>query len=185
MWELVELPLGIKPISLKWIFKIKRSSGGSINKFKARLVVNGYVQQYGIDFDEVFAPVARLETIRLLINLAASYGWEVHHLDVKTTFLHGELKEVVYVSQPEGFEKKGQEHKVYKLNEALYGLRQALRVWNTNLNSILIELEFKKCKKAPSVYRNMINGHLLGVLSMWTICLLQEPTRESPTSLKQ
>lgn len=103
-WTLVDLPQGVKPIGLKWIFKIKRNSDGSINKYKARLVAKGYVQQYGVDYDEVFAPVARIETIRLLISLAASHGWEIHHLDVKTAFLHGELKETVYVNQPEGFE---------------------------------------------------------------------------------
>ena len=142
---------------------MKQNAYGSINKFNAHLVAKGYVQQYGIDFDEVFAPVARLETIRLLVNLAAAYGWEVHHLDVKTAFLHGELKEVVYVSQPEGFEVKGQEHKVYKLKKALYGLRQAPRAWNTKLNGILIEMEFRNCTKELSVYRKMINGHLLVV----------------------
>ena len=116
-----------------------------------------------IDFDEVFAPMAGLETIRLLINLAAAYGWEVHHLDVKTVLSHGELKKVVYVLQPEGFEKKGEEHKVCKLNKALYGLQQAPRAWNTKLNNILLEMEFKKCIKEPSLYRKMININLLVV----------------------
>lgn len=160
-WVLVELPIGVKPIGLKWVFKIKRNSDGSINKFKARLVAKGYVQQHGIDFEEVFAPVARRETIRILINLAAANGWHVHHLDVKTAFLHGELKEDVYVSQPEGFEKKGHENKVYKLNKALYGLCQAPRAWNTKLNSILVDMEFKKCTKEPSVYRKTVNGDRL------------------------
>ncbi|KAG7533498.1 Zinc finger CCHC-type [Arabidopsis thaliana x Arabidopsis arenosa] len=160
-WNLVDLPIGAKPIGLKWVFKLKRNSDGSINKHKARLVAKGYVQQYGVDFEEVFAPVARLETIRLLIDLAASHGWEIHHLDVKTAFLHGELKETVFVSQPEGFEKKGYEEKVYKLNKALYGLRQAPRAWNNKLNHILCELKFKKCSKEPSVYRKEVKEHLL------------------------
>ncbi|KAG7547963.1 Zinc finger CCHC-type [Arabidopsis suecica] len=119
-WDLVDLPTGAKPIGVKWVFKLKRNSDGSINKYKARLVAKGYVQKYGVDFEEVFAPVARIETIRLLVDLAAANGWEIHHLDVKTAFLHGELKETVYVTQPEGFEKKGSEDKVYKLNKALY-----------------------------------------------------------------
>ncbi|KAG7559183.1 Integrase catalytic core [Arabidopsis thaliana x Arabidopsis arenosa] len=160
-WNLVDLPLGASPIGLKWVFKLKRNSDGSINKYKARLVAKGYVQQYGVDFEEVFAPVARIETIRLLIDLAASHGWEIHHLDVKTAFLHGELKETVYVNQPEGFEIKGEENKVYKLNKALYGLRQAPRAWNNKLNQILCELHFKKCSKEPSVYRKEVGKHLL------------------------
>lgn len=124
-------------------------------------MLKGYVQKYGVDFEEVFAPVARIETIRLLVDLAAANGWEIHHLDVKTAFLHGELKETVYVTQPEGFEKKGSEDKVYKLNKALYGLRQAPRAWNNKLNHILLELQFTKCSKEPSVYRKEVKGHLL------------------------
>ena len=136
-WELVDLPAGAKPIGLKWIFKIKRNADGSINKYKSRLVAKGYIQRHGIDFEEVFAPVARIETVRFIIALAASRGWEIHHLDVKTAFLNGDLKEVVFVSQPEGYEVKGQEHKVYKLHKALYGLRQAPRAWNEKLNKVL------------------------------------------------
>ena len=113
----------MKPIGLRWLFKIKFNSDGTIKKYKSRLVAKGYVQQYGKDYEEVFAPVARLETIRLLVSIAATRGWEVHHLDVKTAFLHGDLKEIVYVTQPEGFEVKGSEKKVYKLHKALYGLK--------------------------------------------------------------
>ncbi|KAG7557329.1 Zinc finger CCHC-type superfamily [Arabidopsis suecica] len=161
-WNLVELPAGVKPIGLKWVFKIKRNSDGSINKYKARLVAKGYVQKHGIDFDEVFAPVARIETIRFIVAIAASNGWEVHHLDVKTAFLHGELKEVVFVSQPEGFVVKGSENKVYRLNKALYGLRQAPRAWNIKLNKILKELGFTKCSKEPSLYLKQVEEqHLL------------------------
>lgn len=152
-WVLVELPKGVKPIGLKWIFKIKCNADGSISKYKARLVAKGYVQRHGVDYDEVFAPVARIETIRLIISIAASNGWEVHHLDVKTAFLHGELKEEVFVEQPEGFVVKGQEHKVYRLKRALYGLRQAPRAWSIKLNQVLRELKFQRCSKEPSLYR--------------------------------
>ena len=100
---------------------------GEVIKHKARLVAKGYVQKHGVDFDEVFAPVARLDTIRLLLALAANRGWQVHHLDVKSAFLNGELEEEVYVSQPEGYVQKGKEKMVLKLSKALYGLRQAPR----------------------------------------------------------
>ena len=163
VWSLVDLPAGTKPIGLRWIFKVKRNSDGSINKYKACLVAKGYVQQHGVDFDEVFAPVARLETIRLLVSIAAMNGWEVHHLDVKTTFLHGELNEIVYVTQPEGFEVKGSEKKVYKLHKALYGLKQAPRAWNHKLNHILLEFGFKRCLKEASVYRKTVDTSILVV----------------------
>lgn len=145
--------MGVKPISLKWVFKIKRSADGTIIKYKARLVVKGYVQKQGVDYDEVFAPVARIETICLVIALAATKGWEIHHLNVKTTFLHGELIEEVFVLQPEGFKVAGNENKVYKLKKALYVLKQAHRAWNVKLNAILREFKFQRCSKELSLYR--------------------------------
>ncbi|GJV69782.1 zinc finger, CCHC-type containing protein [Tanacetum coccineum] len=124
----------------------------NIVKYKARLVAKGYVQEQGIDFDEVFAPVARIETIRLILALAAYHGWQVHHLDVKSAFLHGDLKEEVYVTQPEGFVQQGNSGKVYKLTKALYGLRQAPRAWNVKLDQTLKSLDFKKCNLEQAVY---------------------------------
>ncbi|GKA50202.1 ribonuclease H-like domain, reverse transcriptase, RNA-dependent DNA polymerase [Tanacetum coccineum] len=103
----------------------KKDANGKNIKHKARLVAKGYIQQHGIDFEEVFAPVARMETIRLLLAIAANNKWEVHHLDVKSAFLHGDLKEEVYVTQPKGFVKRLDNGKVYRLIKALYGLRQA------------------------------------------------------------
>ncbi|KAL8088343.1 hypothetical protein AgCh_038208 [Apium graveolens] len=118
---------GHKVINLKWIYKLKKDADGKVVKHKARLVAKGYVQERGVDFDEIFAPVTLLETVRLLLALAVKNTWQVHHLDVKTTFLNGDLKEEVYVSQPDGFVKPGKEGYVYKLFKALYDLRQAPR----------------------------------------------------------
>nr|GEU95267.1 ribonuclease H-like domain, reverse transcriptase, RNA-dependent DNA polymerase [Tanacetum cinerariifolium] len=105
-WKLTTLPKGHKIIGLKWVFKTKRDANGNIIKHKARLLAKGYIQEHSIDCEEVFAPVARMETIRLLLTIAANNKWEVHHLDVKYAFLHEDLKEEVYVTQPEGFVKK-------------------------------------------------------------------------------
>lgn len=160
-WVLTELPPGHKPIGLKWVFKLKKDSEGNIVKHKARLVAKGYVQRRGIDYNEVFAPVARLETIRLLLAMAAKEGWVVHHLDVKSAFLNGDLLEEVYVMQPEGFEKKGEENKVYRLIKALYGLRQAPRAWNAKLDKCLKELGFEKCQHEQAVYTKCRNGSVL------------------------
>lgn len=111
-WQLTNPPPGQKVIGVKWVYKIKRDADGNVVKYKARIVAKGYVQEHGSDFDGVYAPVTRLETVRLLLALAAKRQCEVHHLDVKTTFLNGDIKEDVYVTQPEGFEKVGEEHKV-------------------------------------------------------------------------
>jgi len=97
-WSLVEPDEGQKIIGLKWVFKLKKDSEGRITKHKARLVAKGYVQQHGIDFEEVFAPVARMETVRIIMVLAVQEGWLLHHMDVKSAFLNGELREEVYVS---------------------------------------------------------------------------------------
>ena len=124
-WRLTNLPQGHKPIGVKWVYKVKKNAQGEVEKYKARLVAKGYKQQAGIDYDEVFAPVARMETIRLMISIAAQHKWSIHQLDVKSAFLNGYLEEEVYVEQPPGYKKKGQEGKVLKLNKALYGLKQA------------------------------------------------------------
>jgi Reverse transcriptase (RNA-dependent DNA polymerase) len=152
-WSLVKPVEGQKTIGLKWVFKLKKDSEGRIAKHKARLVAKGYVQQHGIDFEEVFAPVARMETVRLIMVLAVQEGWLLHHMDVKSAFLDGELKEEVYVSQPPGFEIEGQEHKVLKLHKALYGLKQALRAWNSKLDSTLKSMNFEKTQSEHAVYR--------------------------------
>jgi hypothetical protein len=109
------------------VYKLKQNEAGEIIKHKARLVARGFVQQEGIDFDEVFSPVARMESVRLLLALVSQEGWQVHHMDVKSAFLNGDMKEEVYVRQPVGFIIAGQEGKVLRLRKALYGLRQASR----------------------------------------------------------
>ncbi|KAJ0941493.1 putative RNA-directed DNA polymerase [Helianthus annuus] len=152
-WSLVELPKGKKVIGLKWVFKLKKDAEGNVTKHKARLVAKGYVQRKGVDFDEAFAPVARLETIRLLLALAAKEGWVVHHLDVKSAFLNGDLEEEVYVSQPDGFVIEKKENCVYKLRKALYGLRQAPRAWNAKLDKTLKDMGFKRCSQEQVVYK--------------------------------
>jgi hypothetical protein len=121
-------------------------------KHKARLVVKEYAQRKGIDSHEVFAPVARLDTVRLLVALAADKGWELHHLDVKLAFLNGDLQEEVYVQQLEGFVKIGGEHKVLKLKKALYGLHQAPRAGNAKLDATLMSLGFVRSLSEPAIY---------------------------------
>ncbi|OIW00831.1 hypothetical protein TanjilG_12235 [Lupinus angustifolius] len=118
-WSLVKLPAGKHKIGVKWIFKQKLNPDGSISKYKARLVAKGFLQKQGVDYTEVFALVARIETIRLVVAIACAKEWKLFQLDVKSAFLHGPLMEEVYVQQPPGFVAKGKEQQVYKLNKAL------------------------------------------------------------------
>jgi hypothetical protein len=123
-WKLADLPSGHSVITLKWVFKLKRDEAGAIVKHKARLVARGFVQREGIDFNDTFAPVARMESVRLFFALAAQEGWRVHHMDVNSAFLNGNLKEEIYVHQPLRFAIPGKEGKVLRLRKALYRLRQ-------------------------------------------------------------
>ena len=121
-------------------------------RHKARLVAKGFLLKARIDYKEVFAPVARIETIRLSMALASKRNWFVYHLDVKSAFLNGSLNEDVYVTQLPGFEIKRKEKLVFKLNKAIYGLKQAPRCWNQKINSFLIKHGFKQCPIEYGVY---------------------------------
>nr|GEW42390.1 retrovirus-related Pol polyprotein from transposon TNT 1-94 [Tanacetum cinerariifolium] len=135
VWELVPSPDGIKPLTLKWLFKNKHDEEITVIRNKTRLVVRGYRQEEGIDFEEFFAPVARMEAIRIFLAYAAHKGFIVYQMDVKTSFLHGSLKEDMYVCQPKGFIDADYPSHVYKLKKALYGLKQAPRAWYDKLST--------------------------------------------------
>ncbi|GKD34742.1 retrovirus-related pol polyprotein from transposon TNT 1-94 [Tanacetum coccineum] len=139
-------------ITLKWIYKVKLDELGGILKNKARLVARGYRQEEGIDFEESFAPVARLEAIRIFLAFAAHMNMVVYQMDVKTAFLNGNLREEVYVSQSDGFVDKDNPNHVYKLKKALYGLKQAPRAWYDMLSSFLISQDFSKGSVDPTLF---------------------------------
>ncbi|GJY72006.1 retrovirus-related pol polyprotein from transposon TNT 1-94 [Tanacetum coccineum] len=152
VWELVPRPDKVMVITLKWIYKVKLDELGGILKNKARLVARGYRQEEGIDFEESFAPVARLEAIRIFLAFAAHMNMVVYQMDVKTAFLNGNLREEVYVSQPDGFVDKDNPNHVYKLKKALYGLKQAPRAWYDMLSSFLISQDFSKGSVDPTLF---------------------------------
>nr|GFC32759.1 retrovirus-related Pol polyprotein from transposon TNT 1-94 [Tanacetum cinerariifolium] len=141
----VPTPDNISPLTLKWIFKNKHDEEQTVNRNKSRLVVRGYRQEEGLDFEESFAPVARMEAIRIFLAYAAHKSFIVFQMDVKTAFLHGSLKEDVYVvCQPEGFIDVDHPSHVYKLKKALYGLKQAPRAWYDELSMFKLQNNFFK-----------------------------------------
>lgn len=133
-WEVVDRPIGRKPITAKWIFKTKKAS--DISKFKARTVARGFQQHEGVDYDDIFAPVARWSTIRIILALVAQNNWDLHQIDVVTTFLNGTVNEDILMEILEGFPEAGNPSKVCKLKRALYGLKQAPRIWYARMDDL-------------------------------------------------
>ncbi|KAM0973674.1 hypothetical protein ACFX2C_016966 [Malus domestica] len=160
-WELVDRPSDKPVIGVKWVYKLKLNLDGSVQKNKARLVAKGYSQKPGIDFNETFAPVARLDTIRTLVALAAQKGWNLYQLDVKSAFLNGVLQEEVYVDQPPGFVIKNKEDGVYKLKKALYGLKQAPRAWYEEINSYFTKAGFQRSPSEATLYVKIAKDGIL------------------------
>ena len=152
VWHLVPRPGHQDVLGTRWVFRNKVSDAGEVIRNKARLVAQGYRQQEGIDFQETFAPVARMESIRLLIAFAAHKGIIIYQMDIKSAFLNGYIKEEVYVEQPPGFEVKEGRALVYKLDKALYGLKQAPRSWYERLSSFLIANGFVRGKVDQTLF---------------------------------
>ncbi|GKB45744.1 retrovirus-related pol polyprotein from transposon TNT 1-94, partial [Tanacetum coccineum] len=164
VWELVLKPDCVMVIALKWIYKVKFDEYGDVLKNKARLVANGYRKEEGIDFEESFAPVTQIEAIRIFITNVDSKNMIIYQMDVKTAFLNGELKEEVYVSQPEGFIDPDHPTHVYRLKKALYGLKQAPRAWYNTLSRFLLDNKFSKGVVDPTLFTHKIGKHILLVL---------------------
>ncbi|KAJ0596006.1 putative RNA-directed DNA polymerase [Helianthus annuus] len=150
-WELVELPVGRKPIGCKWVYRIKYKSNGEIERYKARLVAKGYNQREGIDFGETFSPVVKMVSIRCVLSLAVQNGWTLYQLDINNAFLYGSISENVYMTLPEGYYDENNT-KVCKLVKSLYGLKQAPRKWNEKLNNVLVKVGFIQSSCDHSLY---------------------------------
>ncbi|KAK1406226.1 hypothetical protein QVD17_41515 [Tagetes erecta] len=150
-WDLVELPVGRKPIGCKWVYKIKHDANGEISRYKARLVAKGYSQREGVDFEETFSPVVKMVTIRVVFSLAVQHDSPLFQLDVDNAFLYGDLNEEVYMRPPVGYYSPT-ETRVCKLNKSLYGLKQASRMWNEKLVGVLLNFGFSKSKCDHSLF---------------------------------
>ncbi|GJU48486.1 putative ribonuclease H-like domain-containing protein [Tanacetum coccineum] len=160
-WILVDLPKGKRPIGVKWIFKYKTDERGIVIRNKARLVAQGYTQEEGIDYDNVFAPVARSKAIRLFLAYTSFMGFIVYQMDVKSAFLYGIIEKEVYVCQPPGFEDPDYPDKVYKVVKALYGLHQAPRAWYETLAKYLLDNRFHRRRIDQTLFIKKQKGDIL------------------------
>lgn len=150
-WTVEDLPPGKRALGSKWVYKIKYNSDGSVERYKARLVLLGNNQIEGIDYNETFAPVAKMVTVRTFLSVAAAKSWELHQMDVHNAFLHGDLDEEVYMKMPLGF-VTSQPNKVCRLRKSLYGLRQAPRCWFAKLAAALKKYGFLQSQSDYSLF---------------------------------
>nr|CAD1831090.1 unnamed protein product [Ananas comosus var. bracteatus] len=151
-WEITKLPRDKKPVGCKWIFTVKYKANGNVDRYKARLVAKGFTQSHGVDYHETFAPVAKLNTIRVLLSLAANLDWKLHQLDVKNAFLNGDLEEEVYMEIPPGLESKYNVNKVCRLKKSLYGLKQSPRAWFERFMKALQRYGYTQCQSDHTLF---------------------------------
>lgn len=158
-WELARLPKGKKAVGCRWMYKVKYKSSNEVEKYKARLVAKGYTQVEGDDFNETFAPVAKMTTVRCLLTVAVAKGWELHQMDVSNAFLHGELDKEVYMEVPPGYNALNDDM-LCRLRKSLYGLRQASR----NLSQALVRYGFQECEADHSLFTYSCESVFIAVL---------------------
>jgi hypothetical protein len=182
VWHLVPCP-NQNVVGTKWVFRNKQDEHGVVTRNKARLVPKGYSQVEGLDFDETYAPVARLKSIHILLAYATYHGFKLYQMYVKSAFLNGPIKEEIYVEQPPGFEDSEYPNHVYKLSKALYGLKQAPRAWYECLRDFLITNGFKVGKASPTLFTKLLQNICLYAKFMLTISYLGLLTNQLVKSL--
>jgi hypothetical protein len=190
VFQLVPMPTDGKTniMGCRWVFKIKFTSEGEIERFKARMVGQGYTQVFGIDYNETFAPVAKYKSLRILIAIATNKGYEMKQLDVETAFLYADVKEDIYMKQPKGYETGGA-NMVWKLKKALYGIKQAPHEWNNEINNfIVIVLLFTRCKSDTCMYTRMSQTGRIMIISIFVddiVCAFHPEDSDEWVQIKQ
>jgi hypothetical protein len=161
VWDLEKIPKGAKTVGCKWLYKMKYDSNGNIERFKARLVAKGFTQREDIDYTETFSPVSCKNSLRIIMVLVAHYDLELHQIDVKMTFLNGDLLKNVYMTQPKGFAVKGKEHMGCHLRKFIYGLKQASRQWYLKFDETIRSFDFKENEEDNCIYAKFRNGKFI------------------------
>ena len=155
VWDLVELPNGVKSFGCKWVFKTKKDSLGNIERHKARLIAKGFTQREGIDYMETFSSVSKKDSLRIIMTLVAYFDFDLHQMDVKTAFLNCNLEEEVYMKQPKGFSSSEGEHLVCKLKKSIYGLKQPSRQWYLKFHEVITSFGFEENIMDQCIYQKV------------------------------
>ena len=159
-WTLAKLPKGKRTVGCKWVFSIKHKANGSIERYKTRLIVKGYTQTHGIDYQKTFFPIAKLNTVRVLLSLAVNLDWPLHQFDMENAFLHKNLEEEVYMDIPPNFETSSKAEGVCRLQKALYGLKQSLRAQFGRFNSAMKNHGFKQSNSDHTLFLKHQDGKI-------------------------
>lgn len=184
-WEYSQLPEGKRPVGCKWIFSVKYNPDGSVNRYKARLVAQRFTQSYGVSYEETFAPVAKLNSVRVLLSIAANLDWALHQLDIKNAFLNGELEEVVFMKIPPGLESPDNSGKVCRLWKSFYGLKQSPRAWFDRLTRVVKGHGFVQCQTDYTMFvKCSQEGKLLVFIVYVDDIIITEDDHEEIRSLK-
>ncbi|KAD4177986.1 hypothetical protein E3N88_26577 [Mikania micrantha] len=183
-WELVPKPTDAKVVSCKWVYKLKQKPDGSVERFKARLVARGFSQEYGVNYEETFSPVAKLTTVRVLLAVAVSKQWELIQMDVNNAFLYGELDHVIYMDKPDVFESEDHPGYVCKLKKAIYGLKQSPRAWFGKIAEFLELNGFKLTDTDTSLFVKKIDDKVVVVLVYVDDLIITGDVKEEIMQLK-
>ena len=166
-WEIVDLPKGKKPVGCRWVYTVKYKSDGSLDRYKARLVARGYTKTYGINYQETFALLAKMNTIMILISLAVNLDWPLNQYDVKNAFLHGNLKEEIYMECLLGYEGLNNKGRVCKLQKELYGLKQLPRAWFGRFSQTMKTLGYRQCNSEHTLFLKGAQHGLMTILIVY------------------
>ena len=182
-WSVVEQDNNMNIITVKWVFKKKKDASGNVCRYKARLVARGFSQVYGVDYDATYAPVLKYKSLRLILILSTIYNNNIEQLDIKTAFLNATVKENIYIQPPEGVTTTTKQ--VLKLNKALYGIKQAPREWNENINKYLLSIKFKRCIKESCIYIKLSNNNNRIIIGLFVDDILVSYNKQDIQEWKQ